>query len=305
VNKFTILTEFARTTDWKIYSFAMMAATTTGLKVRTNDSWLGYLLTVLLFMTEKQRSTAVLEAYYSDPLVTLYHGDFRDVLPAINVSPDLVVADPPYGETSLEWDRWPAGWPSVVPGSSMWCFGSMRMFLDRRDEFRTWRFAQDMVWEKHNGSGFAADRFKRVHEHAVHWYRGSWDSVYHQTPQVTVGNERGHVIRRSQPPHTGSIGHKPYIYDGQRLTRSVIYAPSMHGQAVNEAEKPRGILEPLIQYGCPPCGLVLDPFSGSCSTLVAARAIGRRAIGIELREQQCEIAARRLTQTVILFEGAS
>ncbi len=68
---------------------------------------------------------------------------------------------------------------------------------------------------------------------------------------------------------------------------------STHGYAENETQKPVGILTPLIEYGCPPGGLVLDPFMGSGSTLIAARDSGRRAIGIDIREGQCEIAARR------------
>jgi site-specific DNA-methyltransferase (adenine-specific) len=60
-------------------------------------------------------------------------------------------------------------------------------------------------------------------------------------------------------------------------------------------EKPLGILDPLIRYACPPGGLVLDPFAGSGSTLDAARQSGRRAIGIEGREDYCEAAVRRLS----------
>jgi site-specific DNA-methyltransferase (adenine-specific) len=87
---------------------------------------------------------------------------------------------------------------------------------------------------------------------------------------------------------------------------SVMYAPSMHGRAVNEAEKPAAFLEPLIEYGCPPGGVVLDVFAGSGSTLVAARALGRRAIGVELREEQCDLAVRyRLSQSTLVFGGAS
>ena len=49
----------------------------------------------------------------------------------------------------------------------------MRFFMASVEQFRVakWRYAQDIVWEKHNGSGFHADRFKRVHEHAVQFYR--------------------------------------------------------------------------------------------------------------------------------------
>jgi site-specific DNA-methyltransferase (adenine-specific) len=250
--------------------------------------------------------------YYSDDQVTLYCGDFRKLLPdvlATHGEPDLVLTDPPYGETSLKWDRWPDGWPSLIPGRSMWCFGSMRMFLDHRDEFDGWKLSQDVVWQKQGGSGFATDRFVRIHEHALHWYRGAWADVHHIAGRIPhYGPDKGRVVRGQMPKHTGQIGRSAWQDDGTRLQGSVIQVPNMQGKgAINETEKPAGLVENLLTYGCPPGGLVLDVFAGGCSTLVAARNSGRRAIGIELREDQCAKAVEwRLSQTVLPFaEGAS
>jgi site-specific DNA-methyltransferase (adenine-specific) len=247
------------------------------------------------------------QAYYADDHVTLYHGDYREILPALgDLRADLILTDPPYGETSLDWDIWPAGWPNELApyADAMWCFGSMRMFLDRAHEFAAWNLSQDVVWQKHNGSGFHSDRFRRIHEFALHWYRGPWGSIYHETP--TTNDARRKVVRRKEKPaHMGHVDASTYTSEdgGPRLMTSIIPARSMHGRAINETEKPTGLLEPLLQYACPPGGLVLDPFAGSASTLVAARSTGRRAIGIELREAQCEKAANRLAQGS-LFDGA-
>jgi site-specific DNA-methyltransferase (adenine-specific) len=253
----------------------------------------------------------VAEPYFSEEHVALYLGDFRDHVDDMfgddDMDIDLVIADPPYGETSLDWDRWPDGWPSRVPGRSMWCFGSMRMFLDRGSEFPAgdWKLSQDAVWEKQNGAGAATDRLMRVHEHAVHWYRGPWGYVHHETPKVLTGSRRAVAKRAAM----GAAWHGERrasldVRDGSTYQRSVLYAPNMNGRAINETEKPVGLLEPLIAYGCPPGGLVVDVFAGSCSTLVAARATGRRAIGFELREAQCEKAANRLAQGD-LFAGSA
>lgn len=242
--------------------------------------------------------------YYDDGRVQLWHGDMREVLPALGVQADCVIADPPYGETSLEWDRWPDGWLEVAAAAtrSMWCFGSMRMFLAHGREFTlaSWRLSQDVIWEKHNGSGFASDRFKRVHESAVHWYRGAWAAIHHEVPRVPwTGKPEHGAAGRKKGPHLGVIASAPYVDDGTRLERSVIRARRLQaprGSRAHPTEKPLGILEPLIAYACPPGGLLIDPFAGSGSTLEAAALTGRRAIGIEVSERYCELAARRLAQ---------
>jgi site-specific DNA-methyltransferase (adenine-specific) len=249
------------------------------------------------------------EPYYDDGQVQLFVGDCREVLPALGVEADLVLADPPYGETSLAWDRWPDGWLKVAAtvSRSLWCFGSMRMLGEHWQEFTGagWKFSQDVIWEKHNGSSRATDRFKRVHEMSAHWYHGRWDDVYHEAPRTEVHYRTKSASGSAQPRHTGKIGSAPWVDDGTRITPSVISVRSMqHGAAIHPTEKPLGILMPLIGYGCRRDGLVVDPFAGSGSTLDAARSTGRRAIGIEAREDYAELAARRLSQAT-LFGGAA
>lgn len=248
------------------------------------------------------------DLYYDDGQITLYCGKCEPILAdaAQGGSPLMtVVTDPPYGDTSLEWDRWPGpAWIDAVAAlsSSMWCFGSFRMWMSV-DDFEAhggWKYGQEIVWEKHNGSSFHADRFKRVHELAVHWYRGEWRSIY-KDPPVTQDATARTVRRKQRPPHTGHIEAGSYTSEdgGPRLMRSVLQVRSEHGRAVHPTQKPLGILRPLIQYSCPPDGIVLDPFAGSGSTLLAARDLGRRAIGIEAREDYCYAAVQRLGQGVL------
>jgi site-specific DNA-methyltransferase (adenine-specific) len=240
-----------------------------------------------------------MDPYWSDDYVALYLGDSREVLPALGAIADCIVADPPYGQTSLEWDHWPTGWLTTAAAvtSSLWCFGSLRMYLKHRDDFAGWKLSQDIIWEKHNGSGFHADRFKRVHEQPAHFYRGAWSAVYHDVPTTPDATART-VRRKKRRPHMGHIEAGAYasLDGGPRLMRSVLRVRSMHGSAIHPTEKPVGILEPLIHYSCPPGGLVIDPFAGSGSTLEAARSAGRRSIGIEVDERYCELAARRLAK---------
>ncbi|HEY6731942.1 MAG TPA: site-specific DNA-methyltransferase [Solirubrobacterales bacterium] len=215
-----------------------------------------------------------------------------------------MVTDPPYGDTSLDWDQPVKGWLDLIDTRQVWCFGSMRFWLEHGSDFREdWTYAQEIVWEKHNGSGFAADRFKRVHELALHWYQGPW-STLHLNPPVVVGQPRKRGTRRANgTPHTGEIAASHYD-STVRLKRSVLQVRSEHGRAIHPTQKPVGIVDPLVRFSVRQGGLVLDPFMGSATTLVAAKQSGRRAIGIEINEQYCTLAAERFAQQSLDLVGA-
>lgn len=248
-----------------------------------------------------------MKPYFAGDGVELYLGDCREVLPELGLAADVAICDPPYGETSLAWDRWPDGWPALVANHTrqLWCFGSMRMFLEHHAEFAGWKLAQDVVgewvvdttvWEKNAGTNFAADRFKRVHELVTQWYRGAWGDLFRDPQRGVAEHHRGATVRTGTPAHTGAIGRGAWSDDGTRLARSVIRANNLRGVALHPTEKPAEILRPLVAYSCPPGGLVLDPFAGSGSTLDVARSLRRRAVGVEGDERYCEVVAERLSQ---------
>jgi site-specific DNA-methyltransferase (adenine-specific) len=266
--------------------------------------------------------------YWSDGQVSLYLGDCREVLPALGLTADLILTDCPYGETSLGWDRWVDGWPTLAAtaASSMWAFGSMRMFGEHWGEFTAagWRMSQDVigsdedgdpvfgdvhvVWEKPVGTSLAADRFRRVHEHALHWYQGApWSETRHETPrEAWHGADNGRRSKGgSKGAHLGEARNRKYVDEGTRLMRSVIRVANLRQRAIAPTQKPVGILQPLIEYACPSGGVVLDLFGGSASTAEAARGCGRRAVVIEADEAQIEKAAKRLSQGVLQLGDAA
>ncbi len=236
--------------------------------------------------------------------VLLYLGDCLEVLPNLKLSVDAVVVDPPYGITSLEWDRVVDGWPKLTAAllkssGSMWIFGSLKSLVDLASSLSEWKMAQDVVWEKHNGSNFHADRFKRVHEIVVQYYRGKWSEVYKQ-PQYTADATKRTVRRKQRPPHMGHIeaGYYESEDGGPRLMRSVIYARSCHGYAVHRTQKPVEIVRPLVDYSCPEDGVVLDPFMGSGTTGVACVNTGRRFVGIEKEPNYFWISVLRISEAI-------
>jgi site-specific DNA-methyltransferase (adenine-specific) len=179
--------------------------------------------------------------------VKIIQGDVRDVLPTLGSSSfDCVVTDPPYGETSLEWDRWVTGWPALMrrvvkPGGSMWVFGSFRMFAENWSEFSDWRYSHDVVWEKHNGTGLFNDRFRRVHELALHFYPTDekWSDVV-KFPQFTNDATARTVRRKGRPKQwIGATGETLYKSEdgGPKLARSVQFVRSEHGRAVHPTQK--------------------------------------------------------------------
>lgn len=235
-------------------------------------------------------------------VVDIIQGHAMEVMPLMpDQSVDLVIADPPYNVTSLKWDKWVPGWPDEVrrllkPSGSIWVFGTMRMFMRYLEEFKGWKLSQDIVWEKHNGTGLFNDRFRRVHETVCHFYAGPWGNVY-RDPQYTMDAKK-RTIRKPERPAQWMGRTGPTFYQtedgGPRLMRSVIFARSEHRRALHPTQKPVDIVEPILLYSCPPGGLVLDPFAGSGTTGVVARENGRNAVLIEIDPEYIAKIRRRL-----------
>lgn len=246
--------------------------------------------------------------------MTVLTGDCRDLMPAHGPF-DMILADPPYGDTSLAWDRRVDGWlplarDALRPSGSLWVFGSLRCFMATADRFADagLRYAQEIVWEKQNGSSFHADRFKRVHELVVQFYRAEthWRDIYNEvqtTPDATARTAR----RKLSPAHTGNIhaGHYVSHDGGPRLMRSVIYVRNCHGRAIHPTEKPVGLLDVLIRTSCPPHGLVGDWFAGSGAAGEACQLAERRYVGCEIDGGMAQRARDRLAAVLPFGEGVA
>jgi len=233
----------------------------------------------------------------------VHTGDAVEIMRTLpSASVDCVVTDPPYGDTSLSWDSKVDGWlPEAKrllrPSGSLWFFTSMRHLLHLAAALDGWSYAQDIVWEKQNGSSSMADRFRRVHEHAVQIYPAGrpWSEIYHE-PQFTMDAKAKSVRRKNKPSHWGGIANAIYTSTagGPRLARSVMQVKSCHGHAIHPTQKPEGIVKPLVLYSCPKGGVVLDPFAGSGTTGAVCINNQRNFIGIELSPEYAALARNRI-----------
>lgn len=229
-----------------------------------------------------------MKPYYEDDHVTLYHGDCREVTAWLDA--DVLVTDPPYGMAYRSNRVAGRGGPLVAGDAdvsvrdatlSVWGHGPALVFgtwkVDRPTATR-----QVLVWDKSEGNGTGAllwSPWGMSHEEI--YVLGDW-------PPVVPGGRR----REGGKPARGPGVLRVANYNTQAVDRPDHPTP-----------KPIELMEHLIAK-CPP-GSVADPFAGSGSTLVAAKRLGRKAIGVELDERYCEIAARRLAQGVLDFGTAS
>jgi site-specific DNA-methyltransferase (adenine-specific) len=241
--------------------------------------------------------------------MTVLTGDCRLLMPE-HAPFDMILADLPYGDTALIWDRRVEGWlahtrDALAPSGSLWLFGSLRSFIGVAQEFATagLRYVQEVVWEKQNGSAFHADRFKRVHDLVVQFIRddAAWGGICNDVQKTQDATART-VRRKRCSSHTGHIeaGHYVSQDGGPRLMRSVIYARNCHGRAIHPTEKPVGLLEILIRTSCPPGGLLGDWFAGSGAAGEACRATGRRYLGCEIDAEMAIRANDRIAATLPL-----
>lgn len=244
-----------------------------------------------------------MKPYYSDERVTLYHGDALVVMSQLAPeSVDAVLTDPPFSSggrrenarsvrksmtRATEDNDWIMG-DSMSTAGFMWfmreCGIEWRRLLKSGGHllsFIDWRMAYNLstaletadfrqhpivVWDK-GRLGMGAI-FRNQHEFIVHMSKGN--------PTPPQRRDVPNVLRF---PPTANENHP--------------------------TEKPTALLETLASVVVPPSGVILDCFAGSGSTLVAAKARGNPAVGIEGDERFCEVAALRLSADVLDFTEAT
>lgn len=214
--------------------------------------------------------------YYEDGRITIYHGDCREITAWLDA--DVLVTDPPYGmRFQSNWRQRASRLPAIIgdldpttrdEALAMWGADKPALVFGRWSIAPPTGERQRIIWWKEStpGMGDLSMPWGPAHED-IHVLGRGWD-------RAATGHKRvGSVIttRAGVMSATNATGHP--------------------------TPKPVGLIERLLER-CPP-GAIADPFIGSGSTLVAAKTLGRRAIGIEIDERYCEIAARRLDQGVL------
>lgn len=221
--------------------------------------------------------------YYADDLVTLYHGDCWDVLPCIEplASGSALITDPPYGIgwSRATWDDEPERYADLMRRlvaqagrlvEDGWCFVFQAMP----------NVARFHEWFPEGWRLFAACKdFVQMRPTEV---QNGWDPVVFWRNGEKVSGHRSNIGIVTRDYHVGSVAG---MLSG--------------GKPGHPSPRPLDTMRHLVQLATAANGVVVDPFAGSGTTLRAAKDCGRRAIGIEIEERYCEVAANRLRQDVL------
>jgi site-specific DNA-methyltransferase (adenine-specific) len=214
-----------------------------------------------------------------DPLtesdgVTIYCGDCHDILPTLNLTPDLVLTDPPYGIDFRGTNR-PGNLPvdpiagDDEPFDPRWMLDYGRCVIFGANYFAhllppggwiIWSKAQDNRW---------ADNTRSLAEVAwtnCHRYVALWNCFWAGSP---------------------------------------LYRAHERGTQLHPTQKPLSLMRWIIGQNTKPGDLVLDPYMGSGPVARACADLGRRYVGIEIEQRYCDVAAQRLMQGALDFGGVA
>lgn len=255
--------------------------------------------------------------YYSDDHVTIYHGEACAVLATLpEASCDVLLTDPPYssggmfrgdrarpvdekytqpgggGGTPLvrktfgvfdgdakdqrSWGLWVSAWAWDArrvcgPDARAFMFSDWRQLPAASDALQLggWTWRGVIAWDKGQDRGLPLRGFFRQNVEFIAW-----------------GTNGGMGDRAEVEDFPGAVVTAPLRSDAD-------------GPKIHPTQKPTALLRHLLSIVPRHPLTVLDPFMGSGSTLVAAKYTGHKAIGIEVDERYCELAAKRMAQEVL------
>jgi site-specific DNA-methyltransferase (adenine-specific) len=226
-----------------------------------------------------------MKPYYEHGGITIYNGDCRDVLPC--VAADVLVCDPPYGVN--------LGKHSAAKETRGWLAkGQYASYDDTPENFANVvvpAIALALTVVK-RGLVFSSGTGLRV--------LPPYDSVGGVFLPAGMGRTRWGFQNFA---FCALYGTAPNLHKGARP--SGISSTESADKVDHPCPKPYGWMAWAVGWASLPDEVVIDPFAGSGTTLEAAKNLGRRAIGIEIEERYCEIAAKRLSQEVLPLEATA
>lgn len=213
--------------------------------------------------------------YYQDEAVAIYHGDCRAVLPTLRG--DVMIVDPPYDERTHKGARSHGEIVSKIDFEPFDTAATLPLLLAATKRWVVAFCTMEMI------AGYmaiAGDRWIR----AGFWRRPDGAPQFTGDRPGTPGDAIAIMHVAGKKRWNGGGNHAFWECGVERENR------------VHPAQKPARLMEMLVADFTDAGDLILDPFMGSGTTLVAAKRLGRKAIGIEISEAYCEIAAKRLAQ---------
>ena len=228
--------------------------------------------------------------YYEQDGITIYHGDCREILPLIEPgSIDLVLTDPPYSDRTHNSVR--SNSSKATAGNCVITFAPVTT-----DELRSVYTLVSRIarrWVVSTMDYATAFEFEQCPPDGLRMMRiGVWVKT-NPMPQISAD-------RPGQGWEAIAYLHKSgAAAEWNGGGRSGNYILPVEQSTGHPTAKPPLMIRDLIQRFSNDGDLILDPFMGSGTTLRAAKDLGRKAIGIELEERYCEIAAKRLQQSVL------
>jgi len=221
--------------------------------------------------------------YFRSELGVLYKGDAIEVLRSLpDGSVDLVIADPPYN-SNIEWDRkddeWQFQWLEEVKrvmkeGASLYVFFAPLNMYGVEGWIRSNLTLKNvMVWFHPNlysaGLSYGSDRWK-----------STWDVVFY-------------AVKGARAKHGKKVAEEGYKLNPRGGGFDVLVYPQPR-PLLHKAQKSLELVVKLVYCSSNEGDVVLDPFMGSGTTAVACERLRRRWIGIEIEEEFCKIARKRI-----------
>lgn len=212
-----------------------------------------------------------MKPYFTDGTVTIYHGDCREILPALEY--DCIVTDPPYG---IGYAAQPTKWQRRTKMQGGRVAGREAEHWDDT--------TVDSVIES-----IAADTRPAI----------IWGGNYYALPP-----RRGWLcwVKPDAPPSMGGFELAWTNIDQNTRYLSCSISSTNPERLGHPNQKPERLMAWCLQFVS---GIICDPFLGSGTTLRVAKNAGRRAIGIEREERYCEMAAQRMSQQTLALGGTA